>query len=58
MIFVGKDLVWQATVASKKENRNVSLNDIDGIPLTPPRAGYPVPAEEALAWHRDRALAT
>lgn len=57
VIFLDENFVWQATTDSKKENRNASLNDIEGTPFIPPRAGYAPPAQEAVAWHRERVLA-
>jgi putative restriction endonuclease len=56
VLYVDEGLRWRVISASVKENRNQLLNDIDNTELRPPRAEYPAPAEEALAWHRERVL--
>lgn len=56
LIFVDVEGHWRVIAASKSENRNDGLNDLDGSPLRAPISGFPQPAIEALAWHRERVL--
>ncbi|MEX0781372.1 MAG: HNH endonuclease [Dehalococcoidia bacterium] len=57
ILYVDQANIWRVTDASKRENRNNVLNDVDGLVLGPPKSGFPPPADEALAWHRQWVLA-
>ncbi len=56
LLFVDENSRWRVIEASRRENRNDGLNDLDGSPLRDPLEGYPQPALQALAWHRERVL--
>lgn len=56
IIFVDSGQRWRVVDASKRVNRNGTLNEIDGALLHPPQTGFPPPSTEALEWHREAAL--
>ena len=56
ILYVDPQGIWRVPPSSFNENRNTTLNDIELSPLIAPRPGYPPPAHEALAWHRQMVL--
>lgn len=57
LLYITPERRWGVIAASQRENRNDALNDLHGVHLAAPVAGYPHPHEDALAWHREQALA-
>ncbi|MFN8508826.1 MAG: HNH endonuclease [Dehalococcoidia bacterium] len=57
ILYVDEHRLWRVVDTSKRENRNDSLNDLDGLHLAAPVAGFPHPHEAALAWRREQVLA-